>query len=149
VSDDAFDLEPAPDRPFRPVYDERRVMPEPPPVRLVAISDVTVIARPGHDEELIALYCDVFGMLRDDGRPLRVRAENFSITFEPGDVPIEHSTLRPIGVEVPSLAMLEEKLIDAGIEHLRQQSVQAGQEAILILDAGGNWVEARESVLIG
>lgn len=151
MSDEAFALEPAPETPVEKIYDERRFMPEPPPVRVAAVADMMVSVKPVDAAMLTRIYCDLLGMVRDDddaGR-LRVWAENVAITFVPAEASPERQSVRPLGVEVPSLALLIERLLEAGVEYLRQKSVDAGDESILILDPGGNWIEVRESRIVG
>lgn len=145
-----FELAPAPTAPFKPVYDPRPPVPEPLPVRLVAINDVHLIAKTGSEHELEALYLDLlrFERVDDSAGRLRFRTDNFDVVFEMGEPPITRDAVRPLAIEVPSLPELEERLIAAGIEYLPQKTVQAGQESILILDPGGNWIEVRQIVLV-
>jgi hypothetical protein len=55
-----------------------------------------------------------------------------------------HESLRPLGVEIPSLADAEKKLIDTEIEYLRQRGLTPGEETLLVLDPAGNWIELVE-----
>lgn len=129
--------------------DPRPRMPEPPPVRLAAIADVKLLAKPGTERELDRLYVEVLGFQRVSapGTPPIYQAENAALTFTVIEDPRPRPHLRMIAVEVPSLADTEQRLVDRGIEFQWQKSLQPGLDSILVLDAGGNWVEVRERVL--
>ena len=150
TTDDRFELAPPPSAPFTPVYDPRPHVPEPLPVRLVAINDVHLTAKTGSEHELESLYIGLLGFERADDPEglLRMRSDNFDVIFTMGEPPITRDAVRPLCIEVPSLPVLEEQLIAAGVEYLPQKTVQAGQESILVLDSGGNWIEVRQIVLV-
>lgn len=127
------------------VVDPRPKVPEPPPVRLVAIADVRLQARPGSGAELDRLYVEVLGFERidaPDAAPI-YQAENADLIFEPLGEHRPRSHLRMIAVEVPSLSEVERRLLERGIEFQWQKSLQPGLDSLLVLDAGGNWVEVR------
>lgn len=149
-TNDRFELAPPPAEPFKPVYDPRPPVPEPLPVRLVAINDVHLTAKIGSEHELEAFYVKQLGFERveDPDACLRFRSDNFDVVFTMGEPPITREAVRPLCIEVPSLPELEDRLLKANIEFLPQKTVQAGQESILILDPGGNWIEVRQIVLV-
>jgi hypothetical protein len=49
--------------------------------------------------------------------------------------------MRPLGLEVPALADLELKLVEAEVEYTRQRGLLPGEESIVLLDPAGNWIE--------
>lgn len=128
--------------------DRRPPMPEPLPVRLVAIEDVHLPAPAGAEVELDAFYVGLLQFQRADGDRLIYHAENFDLYFDIAEGPIAHDTLRPLGVEVLSLAELEQRLIDLEREYTRLRGTTPGRETLLIRDPAGNWVEIGEVRLI-
>ncbi len=142
---DRFELEPV-EGDFQPKPDNRPRMPEPLPVRLVAVDDVRMLLPAGFDEAALdAFYVTLLGFEKLGPDTLEAqpayRAENFLLRFEVEAAPVERDTLRPQGVEVLSLAEAEQKLIEAEIEYERHRGVTPGQDGLLARDPGGNWVE--------
>jgi hypothetical protein len=129
--------------------DQRPLVPEPPPVRLVSIADVRLNVRPAEEPELDRLYVEVLGFERVSGASAGTvfRAENADLIFSVSEPESPRSHLRMIAVEVPSLATIEQRLLERGIEFQWQKSLQPGHDSILLLDPGGNWIEVREKVL--
>jgi len=133
---------------FDPPRDHRPHMPEPLPVKLVAVEDCTLPAPAGVDDELDAFYVGLLQFQRVAGE-LTFRAENFLLRFDvKTDQPIVHDSLRPLGVEVPSLADVERKIIELEMEYTRLKGTTPGQETLLVLDPAGNWVEIGEVRLV-
>jgi hypothetical protein len=124
--------------------DHRPHMPEPLPVRLTAVEDVRLPAPAAVD--VLALDAFYVGLLELEriATELAYRAENFALYFERVDGTIVHESLRPLGVEVLSLAETEKKLIAAELEYTRQRGLTPGSETLLLLDPAGNWVEISE-----
>jgi hypothetical protein len=136
--------------PFTPIIDRRARVPEPLPVRLMAISDVRLVAPAGAEREMDALYVDILGFERIPPlTSLIYRADNVTLSFELQERPVVHESLRATVVEVPSLGQTEHKLIDAEIPYTRQRSTAPGVESLVLLDPAGNWLELVESRLIG
>jgi hypothetical protein len=143
---------------YEPRVDRRPRMPEPLPVKLVAVADVRLPAPAGLEAQLDALYVSLLGFERQpsepstDERPVPdvvYRADNFLLRFEIEERPVEHETLRPQQIEVPSLADAEHKLVDAELEYTRQRGLLAGQESLVLKDPGGNWIEIVEYRAVG
>ena len=76
------------------------------------------------------------------------RAENARLRFftVADPLPIQRQSVRPLGIELPSLKLAESKLIEAEIEFIPQRGLIPGQHTILVLDPAGNWIELFESV---
>jgi hypothetical protein len=131
---------------FRNKADARPLMPEPLPVHLVAVNDVRLVTAAGLEKDLDAFYVAMLGFERDtdQGAGLAYHAENFRLIFEVVEPPLERDHLRPVLIEVLSLAEAEQKLIDLEIEFTRQRSITPGAESLLLLDPAGNWVELIE-----
>jgi hypothetical protein len=142
-----MELEPAnPEVVIRSFEDRRLKMPEPPPVRLIAVADVTLPAPAGVEQGLDAFYVGLLRFERDlNPYELVYHAENFALRFTIEDRPVERESLRATGIEVESLAGSEQKLIDAGIAYVWQRGVMPGMESLVLLDPAGNWVELTES----
>lgn len=131
---------------FQPRIDRRPRMEEPLPVKLVTVDDALLITGPGLERVLDAFYVDLLGFARG-GSPHEVvyRAENFDLRFRVEEPPVRRETLRPLGVEVRSLAETQQKLIEQEIEHTWQRGLMPGQQSIALLDPAGNWLQLTES----
>jgi catechol-2,3-dioxygenase len=126
--------------------DRRPVMPEPLPVRLVAVADVVLPAPAGVEVQLDAFYEDVLGFVRyDDPHRLVYHADNFDLAFEVSDRPVRHDKLRPLGVIVPLLADVVARLVERQIEYSYQRGINPGAESLVLLDPAGNWVEMTDT----
>jgi hypothetical protein len=135
-----------PTAPFRSAADTRRRMPEPLPVKLVTIDDAHLPAAAGREVELDAFYVMMLGFARlDVPETLAYRAENFDLWFDVLEPPLERDTMRPLGIEVLSLADAQRMLIDNQIEHIRQRGLLPGHDTILLQDPAGNWIALSES----
>jgi len=144
-ADDALELvEPTGD--FKLRLDRRPRMEEPLPVKLVTVDDATLLTGAGLERDLDAFYVDLLGFVRT-GSPhdLSYRADNFNLHFRVEEPPVRRDTLRALGVEVQSLATIEQRLIDEQIEYTWQKGLQPGHQSIAVLDPAGNWLELTES----
>ena len=145
MPDDAerWELEPATGQ--RPTVDGRPRMDEPLPVRLVAVEDVRMPAPAGIEVQLEEFYVGVLGFERvAPETELHYRSENFTLHFELQEARVEHDDLRPQGIEIPSLAEIELKLIEGEYAYVRQRGVMPGTETIVMRDPAGNWIELLE-----
>ena len=190
--DDRSELEPAAESAggggFRTRGDRRPRMPEPLPVKVLAVEDVRLPATAGLECRLDDFYVGLLGFervdvelprprlrveplpgVREEGREWPVirrgraglpaallaadrphtfgpvyRAENFRVHFHLVEGLVERESLRPLGIEVPSLTEAAEKLGAAEVEYVRQRGVTPGQESLLLTDPAGNWVELVE-----
>src|SRR5436190_18547273 len=107
-------------------------MPEPLPVRLIAVENVRLPAAIGIDDRLDTFYVDLLEFERVRGE-LTYRADNFVLRFDTKEQPVSHDSLRPLGIEVLSLAETEKKLIDREIEYERHRGLTPGLETLLLL----------------
>jgi len=130
---------------FTPAPDKRPPIPEPPPVRLVAVSDVRMPAPAGRERDLDAFYVTLLEFARDPDEMFPVYwAENFCLRFDVHEPPLSRDDLRPTGIQVRSLAALEQKLIDDQRDYTRQRGLLPGTESLLLTDPAGNWIEIAE-----
>jgi hypothetical protein len=53
--------------------------------------------------------------------------------------------MRPIGVEVRSLALTEAKIVERELEYERLKALVAGQDTLMLRDPAGNWIAIIES----
>jgi hypothetical protein len=135
-----MELEPV-TRTFQPQPDRRPRVPEPLPVRLLTIDDARVPAVAGLERQLDAFYVGVLGFVRESaGEQISYRADNFTLHIEVVEPPLRRDDVRALGVEVPSLADLELKLIEQQIDYTRQRGLLPGEESIVLMDPGGNWL---------
>ena len=130
-------IEPRPDR--------RPRMPEPLPVRIVAIEDVILPVLAGLEVQLDEFYVGLLEFARDgDRRQLIYHADNFAIRFNVQELLPQRGEYRPLQIEVQSLLLAEQKLLDAKIQYIRQRTLTPGEESLALLDPAGNWVELVE-----
>jgi len=146
---DPIELEPSSG--LVPTADDRRRMDEPPPVRLIAVEDVLLLAQPGVRDALDGFYVDLLEFVRAANEETIVyRAENFRLRFAVVDqIPLERDGVRPIGIQVRSLRDMERKLFEKQVEYIRQRGLLPGLISLLVQDPAGNWIEIFETVAIG
>lgn len=107
-----------------PLEDKRPRMPEPLPVRLIAVADIHLIAPAGAEHELDEFYMGLLGLERDaEETGLIYHAENFAILFDVQEPPLERNDMRPLGIELLYSSQIEQKLIDAEMQYTRQKSL--------------------------
>jgi hypothetical protein len=130
---------------LEPVPDRRPRMDEPLPVRLVAIADITLPVIAGLEVDLDRFYVGLLEFLRDpDLHQLVYHADNFALRFVVQELLPQRGEYRPVQIEVQSLIVAEQKLIQRKMEYLRQKTLTPGQESLVLLDPAGNWVELVE-----
>jgi hypothetical protein len=76
------------------------------------------------------------------------RGANFALVFEICEPPVVRHDMRAIGIEVQSLGMIEQQLIDQEIEFSLQRGLLPGDVSILLQDPAGNWLELTEAAII-
>jgi hypothetical protein len=135
---------------FELTADRRPRLVPAPPVRLLAVEDVRLAAALGQEAALDEFYMKLlrFERMAEAGRPV-YEAENFRIYFNWTEGFIEREDFRLVGIAVPSLAQLEAQLLEAKIQYLRQRGLQPGQEALLLQDPAGNWLQLVEYRPVG
>jgi hypothetical protein len=136
---------------FKPVHDRRPVMPQPPPVRLVAVDDVHLPAAAGLEKRLDDFYVSLLQFEREgaDTGHLHYKAERFHLIFDVLEPPIDRENMRAILIDVPSLRAAEQGLIDREIEYERCKSLTVGEQNLLLQDPAGNWVQIGEFNAVG
>jgi hypothetical protein len=128
-----------------PPPDRRPLIPQPLPVKLVAVSDVRMLATAGREADLDKFYAAMLQFEREsDSAGIVYRAENFRLIFDLVDGLPERDDLRPQQIEVLSLAEAEQKLIEAELEYVCQRGLIVGSDSLLLQDPAGNWVELLE-----
>ena len=122
--------------------DKRLKMPQPLPVRLIAVADVGLPGRAGCEGEMDRLYVGLLGMVRVELEGGVVyQTESFRLCFAMVEGLIVHETYRAAQIEVASLAELELRLVESEIEYTRQRGLTAGTECLVLMDPSGNWLE--------
>ena len=137
-----------PSIPFRPEVDRRLRVPEPLPVKLIAVADMRIDAGAGRERELDAFWAGLVGMQRVAGEAIVYRAENFDLYVDVVEPPVIREDYRPVRAEVKSLAAMQAKLFEAEIPHVRRKGLVPGEEALVLQDPAGNWVVLTESRLL-
>lgn len=130
---------------FEPIPDTRRRMLPPPPVRLVSVDDVLLVAGVGQEGLLDAFYVEIlrFERVLEQDRPA-YEADNFRIRFEWKEGLIQRDDFRMLAIEVPSLDEAERLLLEKEIKYLQGHGLQPGEEALVLQDPAGNWLQLRE-----
>jgi hypothetical protein len=135
---------------FRLPPDPRVRIPEPLPVRLVAVEDVRLDVAAGLEKPLDDFYVALLEFQRLEAQDaqegqIAYRAENFILRFDVHERPPERQAMRPLGIEVLSLPAMRKKLDEREIEYVRQRGLTPGSQSLLVLDPGGNWIEISET----
>ncbi len=137
---------------FQPPVDRRPRLYPPPPVRLIAVADVRLEARVGMEKKLHDFYVGLLGFeMADAGEdfPTAFQAENARVLVQVYEKPFKREDMRALGIEVRSLPEVERRLIEAEVSFLKQKAVATGQEALLLEDPAGNWLQLVEYRVIG
>ena len=143
-STDSLELEPSRGA-FAPVHDARRHIPEPPPVRLVAVEDVHVPAVSGLAPQLDEFYVGLLRFAREPAEAsLTYRAENVRLQFDVQRPPVERDDFRAVNVEVPVLADVEKIFVERELAYERQRGLLPGHDLLVLRDPAGNWVAIGE-----
>ena len=130
-----------------PPPDRRRHVPEPPPVRLVALEEVRLPAQSGSEHELDRFYLSLLKFERDATSPassIVYKAENARLVIDFFEQPPERIDLRPVMIEVPARGRLKSQIIEWEVEYQRLRGLMAAQETLLLQDPAGNWVSITE-----
>ena len=128
-----------------PPADRRPRIPEPPPVRLVTIDDAHLPAAAGTEVQLDTFYVDLLQFEREPEFHFPVyRSENFRVLFDVLEPPIGRENFRPLGIEVPSLWVIEQKLLNEQTKYVRHRGLMPGHGSLLLLDPAGNWIQIEE-----
>ena len=127
---------------FKPVRDPRPPAYEPPPVRLLAISDVHLAAVAGLERDLDAFYVGLLKFDRDtdDADHIAYRAERWRLVFDVVERPPAREDYRPVMVEIPHFTDFLNALAEQQIEFERQKGVAPGVETAFLQDPAGFWV---------
>ena len=124
--------------------DKRPKMPEPLPVRLIAVADVCLPAQTGHEAEMDYLYITLLGFQREPSPGLIYLSDTFRLCFNLVEGLISRDTYRPAQIEILSLGELEHRLVEAEIEYTRQRGLTPGSESLVFLDPSGNCLEVTQ-----
>jgi hypothetical protein len=149
-----MELEPA-TTPFENVEDRRPRLLPPPPVQLVAITDISLLSSAGLEKDLDRFYVGLLGFERQETAPdandlmTAYRAANFRLNLYVVEKMPPRPDYRPAGVIVPSLEDLMRRFTDAQIAFLRQRGLMPGTESLLVNDPAGNLLEITESRMLG
>ncbi|MEM7809300.1 MAG: hypothetical protein AAF561_14415 [Planctomycetota bacterium] len=121
--------------------DRRPRLPEPPPIRIEAVADVHLPMSAGLEVELDDFYTRLLPMVRREGEFPAYDAEDFGIVFDVVETRPDRDELRPVLLRVRGFdvffTMLQEQQIE--FQHLR--GVGPGDDAVLLRDPAGNWVQ--------
>lgn len=137
-------------RPVKKPRDRRPRMEEPPPVSLIAVADVLLPATRGLEHLLDDFYLGIFKFEKEiDGEGFCYCAENFRLRFAWHEGLVQRQSLRPLGIEIISLAELQYTLAEREIEFQYERGLASGSHSILLLDPAGNTIQVYERRIIG
>jgi catechol-2,3-dioxygenase len=134
-----------------PQEDKRPRIEQPLPVRLVAVEDCVLPAVAGLERDLDSFYVSLLGFARDaeaGDEEIVYRADNFRLRFFVLECKPPRDGYRPLGILVPSLPALVQRLDDARIAFVRQRGLELGSESLLLSDPTGNLVEISECRIV-
>src|SRR5437763_1897946 len=114
--------------------EHRPVMPEPMPVRLLAVDDALLRAAAGGGVQVEDVYVGLLTFERDEEPALTYRADNFRLRFTITETFPERDNLRALLIEVPRLSDLEHAIIDRKLDYTRQRGVTPGEERLVLQD---------------
>src|SRR5882757_9525798 len=113
-----------PDFEFQPPADQRPTIPEPPPVRLVAVEDVTLPATAAEAAKFDAFYVGLLRFERDAKETEIVyKAENAKLRIVIVADGVPREDMRMLGIDVPSLRDLELLLVDREIPFVKERGM--------------------------
>ena len=141
-----LDDEPAvPNRPVRPIGaadDLRPLIPEPPPVRLAAVRDVTLPMRAGLEHKVVPFYVGLlrFRRLPDGAGGVAFEAERHALHFCVSELSPERDAVRPLGVLTPFFNDIVSELDAIKYDYELVRGLVAGDDAVLLQDPAGNWL---------
>jgi hypothetical protein len=127
----------------RAAPDHRPLMPEPPPVRILAVEDVRLPAAAGLEKRLDAFYVVLLEFEREptaDAGSIVYRAENIRLRFDVVETQPPRQDYRTVVVEVRSLADAEFRLIELELEYERTRGLTPGEESLFVRDPAGHCV---------
>ena len=128
-------------RPLGAADDLRPHLPEPPPVRLVAVSDVTLPMRAGLEHRIVPFYVDLLGFRRrQDHDELAFESDTFDLRFRVTELSPTRDDVRPIGVLSPRFNDIVEELDAMRYPYEAVRGLVAGHDGLLMQDPAGNWV---------
>ncbi|MEM6312561.1 MAG: hypothetical protein AAF743_00625 [Planctomycetota bacterium] len=143
IDDGPLELE-ATGKPVASSTDDRPHMPEPPPVRLLAVADVHRPTAAGQEPALDVFYTKLLPFEREPAEFPTYRAERHALVFDVLEPPIERESYQPVALQVFDLPATEEKLIDAEIEYEKVEHLTPGNDGLLLKDPAGGWVLVTE-----
>lgn len=128
---------------FKLEADKRPTMPQPPPVRLVAIEDIPMSCAAGLEVALDDFYMNVLRFDREPASEHQIiyKSDNFRLIFTVMEPPVLREDLRPLGIEVESLTTVRQAFQDREIEYRYDRTLLTGQDLYNLQDPAGNWVQ--------
>ncbi len=147
---ESLELDPS-RRDFKASPDTRAHMPEPTPVRLIAVEDVHLTAAAGKEVELDALYVGLLRFEREPALPGQIvyKSETFRLRFDVLEPPVQRDDFRAAIIDVPSLADLEKALVERELPYERHCGLMPGTSVLVFQDPAGNWLQIGEFRRVG
>lgn len=125
--------------------DKRPRIEVPPAVRLLAVEDCVLAVAAGLEVELDHFYVSVLGFEREvEADEIVYRAENFRLRINVMERLPVREDYRPLGVALPSLRSVMQRLDEEEIEFIRERGLSPGVDKLVVNDPGGNPVEITE-----
>lgn len=133
---------------FVPGADPRPKLPDPLPVRLIAVSDVRLPTARADLEKLEEFYVGVWGFQPDPAEPGVFHADNFALRFDVHDGQFHREDFRPLVMEIASIDAAEKKLVDLDYEFVREHHLSRATAVLVLKDPAGNWIEIAEKKIV-
>ena len=127
-------------RPIGAADDLRPLIPEPPPVRLAAVRDVTLPMRAGLEHKIEPFYVNLLRFRRRPGAEPVYEAENHDLHLRVTELGPERPDVRPLGVQTPFFNEIVSDLDAMRYEYDLVRGLVAGDDAVLLQDPAGNWL---------
>lgn len=129
-------------------------MPEPLPVRLIAVADVRLPCPPPDPQLtrlLDAFYVEVlkFRRLPSDEFHHFFLADNYALILQAHNRPVQRERLTPTMIEVLDGRAVREQLVEREIPHEWMRGLTPGADFLLTQDPAGNWVGVIERTAVG
>lgn len=138
---------------FRPTRDLRPVIPEPLPVRLVAVADVRLPCPSEREtgELLDWFYVDLLGFRRlaSDEFHHFYLSDNYALILQSHNRPVQRERVSPTMIEVDDRRTIRDRLVEREYPFEWLRGLTPGGDYLLLQDPAGNWVAILQRTVVG
>jgi hypothetical protein len=133
--------------------DRRPTMPEPLPVRLIAVADVRLPCPPEKEvgEMLDAFYVGLlkFRRLPSDEFHHFYLSDNYALILQAHNRPVQRERVAPTMIEVEDRKTIHQQLIEREYPYEWMRDLTPGADYLLLQDPAGNWVGILQRTQVG